>query len=527
MLTYHVRYGDVPPTATATRTQQTKEAAMLQTDRRDVQIAIAGAGLSGLGMAIALRQEGIDDFVVFERAGDLGGTWRDNSYPGCACDIASVLYSYTDEQNPQWSRAFAHQPEIWAYMHEVADRHDVASRMRFDHEVTGAAWNDETDRWEISTSQGDYTAEILVSATGALADPSIPELPGLDRFAGNVFHSARWDHDHDLTGRRVAVVGTGASAIQFVPEIQPTVGHLDLFQRTPPWVLPRGNPPIPRSWQRRFARHPQLLAFARRSVFSLYESFHVGFKHPAVMKLVERRARAHIAEQVADPELRAKLIPDYRLGCKRILGSNAWYPALSQQNVDVVTAGISEVTATGIIDADGVHHEVDTIIFGTGFHVTDMPFADRVHGRGGHTLAEHWRGSPKAHLGMAVTGFPNLFLLLGPNTGLGHNSVLLMIEAQIAYLKRALRYRREHGLATLEPTAEALANYVAEVDRGTQGSVWTAGGCVSWYVDDTGRNSTLWPGSVREYQRRLARFEVGDYTTELPRPLPERVPALV
>jgi cation diffusion facilitator CzcD-associated flavoprotein CzcO len=269
------------------------------------------------------------------------------------------------------------------------------------------------------------------------------------------------------------------------------------------------------------------LAFARRAVFSLYESFHVGFKHPAVMKLVERRARAHIAEQVADPELRAKLIPDYRLGCKRILGSNAWYPALSQQNVDVVTAGISEVTATGIIDADGVHHEVDTIIFGTGFHVTDMPFADRVHGRGGHTLAEHWRGSPKAHLGMAVTGFPNLFLLLGPNTGLGHNSVLLMIEAQIAYLKRALRYRREHGLATLEPTAEALANYVAEVDRGTQGSVWTAGGCVSWYVDDTGRNSTLWPGSVREYQRRLARFEVGDYTTELPRPLPERVPALV
>jgi cation diffusion facilitator CzcD-associated flavoprotein CzcO len=500
---------------------------MFETDRRDVHVAIAGAGLSGLGMAIALREEGIDDFVVFERAGDLGGTWRDNTYPGCACDIASVLYSYTDEPNAGWSRAFAHQPEIWAYMREVAQRHDVASHMRFDHEVTDAAWNAEADRWEITTSQGDYTAAILISATGALADPSMPELPGLDRFTGRVFHSARWDHDHDLTGRRVAVVGTGASAIQFVPEIQPKVGHLHLFQRTPPWVLPRGNPRIPRTWQRRIARHPRLLSLVRNSVFSLYESFHIGFKHPAVMKVVERRARAHIAQQVANPELRAKLIPDYRLGCKRILGSNTWYPALSQENVGVVTAGISEVTATGIVDADGTHHEVDTIIFGTGFHVTDMPFADRVRGRDGQTLAAHWQGSPKAHLGMAVSGFPNLFMLLGPNTGLGHNSVLLMIEAQIAYLKRALRYRRDHGLATLEPTPVAQAAYVEEVDRGTSGSVWTAGGCLSWYVDDTGRNSTLWPGTVRDYQRRLARFEIGDYRTELPHPLPEREPALV
>jgi cation diffusion facilitator CzcD-associated flavoprotein CzcO len=500
---------------------------MLQTDQRHVQIAIAGAGLAGLGMAIALREAGIEDFVVLERAGDLGGTWRDNTYPGCACDIASVLYSYTDEPNPEWSRAFAHQPEIWAYMREVAERHDVASHMRFDHEITDATWKDETDRWEIVTSQGGYTAAILVSATGALADPSIPPLPGLDRFNGRVFHSARWDHDHDLAGRRVAVVGTGASAIQFVPEIQPAVRHLDLFQRTPPWVLPRGNPRIPHRWRQRFARHPKLLSLVRRSVFSLYETFHVGFKHPAVMRVVERRARGHIAAQVADPELRAKLTPDYRLGCKRILGSNTWYPALSQENVDVITTGISEVTASGIVDADGVHHEVDTIIFGTGFHVTDMPFADRVRGRDGDTLAEHWQGSPKAHLGMAVAGFPNLFMLLGPNTGLGHNSVLLMIEAQIAYLERALRYCREHGLARLEPTPAAQAAYVEDVDRDTGGSVWTAGGCLSWYLDESGRNSTLWPGSVREYQRRLARFEIGDYATELPRPHPVREPALV
>jgi cation diffusion facilitator CzcD-associated flavoprotein CzcO len=499
---------------------------MLDADRRDVQIAIVGAGLSGLGMAIALRHEGIDDFVVLERAGDLGGTWRDNSYPGCACDIASVLYSYTNDPNPRWSQAFAHQSEIWAYMQNVAERHDVAGHMRFEHEVLDAAWSDETGRWEITTGHGDYTAEILVSATGALADPSIPDLAGLDRFGGAVFHSARWNHDHDLAGRRVAVVGTGASAIQFVPEIQPRVGRLTLFQRTPPWVLPRGNPRIPVSWQRRFARHPGLLRLARRGVFSLYESFHVGFKHPGVMKLVERRAKAHIAEQVADPDLRAKLMPDYRLGCKRILGSNAWYPALTQPNVDVVTSGIAEITGTGIVDADGVHHEVDTIIFGTGFHVTDMPFAERVRGRDGRSLANHWQGSPKAHLGMSVTGFPNLFMLLGPNTGLGHNSVLLMIEAQIAYLKKALRYRRDHGLSSLEPTQAAQQAYVAEVDRDTAGSVWTAGGCLSWYVDATGRNSTLWPGSVRAYQRRLARFEIGDYATKLPRTLPGREPAL-
>jgi cation diffusion facilitator CzcD-associated flavoprotein CzcO len=291
-------------------------------------------------------------------------------------------------------------------------------------------------------------------------------------------------------------------------------------------VLPRGNPVIPASWQRRFARHPKLLSWLRQSVFSLYESFHYGFKHPAVMKLAERRARAHIAKQVADPELRAKLIPDYRLGCKRILGSDAWYPALCQDNVQVITTGIAEVTPDGVIDTDGKPHEVDTIIFGSGFRVTDMPFGHRVRGRNGDTLTERWQGSPQAHLGMTVGGFPNLFMLLGPNTGLGHNSVLLMIEAQIAYLRQALRYRGEHGLATLEPTVEAQERYVAQLDRQTEGSVWTAGGCLSWYVDQTGRNSTLWPDSVRDYQRRLARFEIGDYTTGLPRHHTAPEPAL-
>jgi cation diffusion facilitator CzcD-associated flavoprotein CzcO len=500
---------------------------MPHTETRDVQIAIAGAGLAGLGMAIALRRDGVEDFVVLERADDLGGTWRDNSYPGCACDIASVLYSYADEQNPGWTHAFAHQPEIHAYIRDVARRHDVARHIRYGHEVLEASWDEDAQRWQLRTSARDFRAEVLISAVGALADPSTPALPGLDAFAGTVFHSARWDHGHDLTGRRVAVVGTGASAIQFVPEIQPRVAHLDLFQRTPPWVLPRGNPVIPARWRRRFARHPRLMSGVRRAVFSIYEAFHVGFQHPAVMKLAERRARGHIARQVADPQLRAKLTPSYRLGCKRVLGSDAWYPAVTQDNVDVLTAAIARVTPDGVLDAEGVHHPADTIIFATGFHVSDVPVSHRIRGRAGELLADRWQGSPKAHLGMSVNGYPNLFMLLGPNTGLGHNSVLLMIEAQIAYLRRALGYRREHGLATLEPTAEAQAAYVATVDRGTEGSVWTAGGCLSWYVDATGRNSTLWPGSVRAYQRRLARFEIGDYDAQLPRRLPEREPALV
>jgi cation diffusion facilitator CzcD-associated flavoprotein CzcO len=503
-----------------------QESAVPTAERRHAHIAIAGAGFSGLGMAIALREDGIEDFVVLERAGDLGGTWRDNTYPGCACDIPSVLYSYSGEQNPGWTRAWASQPEIWAYLHAVARRRDVAGHMRYDHEVLSADWDEEAQRWEIRTSGGDLSADILISATGALADPSIPPLPGLENFTGRVFHSARWDHDHDLRGRRVAVVGTGASAVQFVPEIQPEVEHLTLFQRTPPWVLPRTNPAIPARWRARFDRWPGLLALARSGVFSIQEALHVGFRHPAMMRIAERQARAHIARQVPDPVLRAGVTPDYRLGCKRVLGSNSWYPALGAANVDVVSAGIAEVTPGGIIDGDGCEHPVDTIIFGTGFRVTDPPISHRLRGRGGRLLADRWHGSPRAHLGMAVPGFPNLFLLLGPNTGLGHNSVLLMIEAQIGYVRQALRFRRERGVAALEPTPEAEARWVAAVDRDTEGSVWTAGGCLSWYIDATGRNSTLWPGSVRAYQRRLARLDATDYFTEPVRLLPAPEPAV-
>jgi cation diffusion facilitator CzcD-associated flavoprotein CzcO len=488
------------------------------------EIAIIGAGFSGLGMAMELRKAGQEDFVVLERADDLGGTWRDNTYPGCACDIPSVLYSWTKEQNPDWTTAFAGQPEIWDYMREVVSRHGLEPHLRYGQEVLSVRWLDDAAQWEIETTSATLTADIVVSAAGALADPSIPDLPGLDEFRGTIFHSARWNHEHDLRGRNVAVIGTGASAIQFVPEIQPEVGHLTVFQRTPPWVTPRSNPDIPRRWRTRFEKHPRLLALARSIVFSLQESLHVGFKHPRLMKVLERQALRHLERQVPDPELRAKLTPDYRLGCKRILGSDTWYPAVSADNVDVVTAGIDAITPDGIRDGDGVVHHADTIIFGTGFQVTDPPISHRVHGPDGRTLAEVWQGSPKAHLGMSVAGFPNLFFLLGPNTGLGHNSVLLMIEAQVEYLMSALEWRRQNRVSAIEPRAEAQERFLSEVDSGTKGSVWTAGGCLSWYLDATGRNSTLWPGSVRAYQRLLSNFDAGDYRVHVPRPAPAREP---
>ena len=363
------------------------------------EIAIIGAGLSGLGMAKMLRASGSEDFVVLERASDLGGTWRDNSYPGCACDIPSVLYCYRDEPKPDWTRAYAPQAEIWDYIRGVVARHDLERFVRFGHELTNAAFDENRDRWEIEARgpAGEVhrlTASVLISGCGALADPVIPALAGISDFAGTVFHSARWNHGHPLEGRNVAVVGTGASAIQFVPEIQPRVGRLTVFQRTPPWVLPHTNPDVPLAWREHLARRPRLQALARGAVFSAQEALHVAFQHPRLARVIEQQGRANIRRHVADPELRARLTPDFRLGCKRILRSNTWYPALAQDNVEVVSSGIRELVPDGIIDGHGVRHPVDTIILATGFHVTDPPIADRIHGRDGRALTDVWAGSP-------------------------------------------------------------------------------------------------------------------------------------
>lgn len=462
-------------------------------------------------MAIRLKQAGLHDFVVFERADEVGGVWRDNRYPGCACDVHSHLYSLSFAPNADWSRSFGGQEEIWAYLQRCADEFGIRPHLRLGHEVRAARWHEPTQRWQLETSRGNYSAAVLVAAAGALSTPFVPPLPGLEQFEGTTFHSATWDHNYDLRGRSVAVVGTGASAVQFVPAIQPLVGQLYLFQRTPPWIMPRGDRALSYRQRRIFGRFPWVRQLGRGLIYTLREAMVPAFRDPRLMRLLQRAAERHLAAMVPDPLLRRKLTPNYTLGCKRILSSDDYLPALTQPNVEVITERITAVRPHGLVAADGVERTVDAIIFGTGFHVTDQPIARQIWGRAGRSLAEHWAGSPTAHLGTSVAGYPNLFLLQGPGTGLGHTSVLYMIESQIEHIVGALGYMREHGLAAVEPRPEAQAAYVAALDRSMQGTVWTAGGCASWYLDETGRNSTLWPSFTWQFRRRVRHFNPGEY----------------
>jgi cation diffusion facilitator CzcD-associated flavoprotein CzcO len=479
-----------------------------------VRIAVIGAGFGGIGTAIRLRQRGIDDFLIFERADDLGGTWRDNSYPGCACDVPSNLYSFSFAPHPTWSRSFSPQPEIWDYLRACATRFDLHRRMKFGHDVRGARWDEASGRWLLDTTGGEYSADILVAAGGPLSEPAVPDLPGLATFAGTSFHSARWDHGHDLTGRRVAVIGTGASAVQFVPEIAPKVAALTVFQRTAPWVMPRRDRPLTDAERRLYRTVPAAQRLVRWSLYWAHEMQAVAFLRPRYMALGQRMARRHLERQVPDPDLRARLTPNFTMGCKRVLLSNDYLPALARDNVEVVTEKIAEVRPQGIATVDGAEYPADTIIFGTGFHVTDAPIAERVYGRDGRSLADCWQGSPKAYLGTTVAGFPNLFLLLGPNTGLGHTSVVFMLECQLTYLMSALSYLDGAGVARVEPRPEVQREFVTEVDRRMRPTVWMSGGCASWYLDQTGRNSTLWPGFTWAYRQRLRRFDPAAYVRE-------------
>ena len=493
-----------------------------------VHVAIVGTGFGGLGTAIRLKQEGIHDFVLLERADDVGGTWRDNTYPGCACDVPSHLYSFSFAPNPGWSRRFSPQPEILEYLRGVAARYGILPHVRLGHAVLGTAWDETEQRWRIETVKGPFTADVLVGAAGGLSTPSIPRLQGLDRFEGKVFHSATWDHGVDLTGRDVAVIGNGASAIQFVPEIQPAVGRMVTYQRTPSWILPRANGPVGEGVKSMFRSFPAAQLATRGTIYATTELFGLGFRHPALMKPLQKLALGYIEREVRDPVLRAKLTPNFTLGCKRILFSTKYYRALTQPNVEVVTDGIREITAGGIVTADGRERACNTIIFGTGFEVTNTPFSNAVRGRGGKTLGETWDGSPRAHLGTSVAGYPNFFLILGPNTGLGHTSVVYMIESQIEHVIGAVLYMKKHGVTAVEPKPEAQAAFLADVDRRLGPTVWNTGGCASWYIDKTGRNSTLWPDATWRYRRRVQRFDPAEYvlsTAPRARPGAARKPA--
>src|SRR5579884_4078622 len=476
-------------------------------DQEHVHIIIVGSGFSGLGMAIQLKQHGYQDFLVLERAADVGGTWRENTYPGCACDIPSHLYSFSFVPNPDWSHLYSPQPEILAYLRRCAERFGILEHIRFNCEMHQAMWQQNERHWHLMTTQGPLTADILIVGQGPLTEPAFPHLPGLEGFEGMLFHSARWNHNYDLTGKRVAVIGTGASALQFLPIFQPQVEQLMLFQRTPPWVLPRGNHKIA-AWQRKLFR---LMPFTQRFVRSIlywnHELAVVGFAYqPGVLKLASWRSQRHLQRLVADPLLRAKLTPHYTLGCKRVLVSDDFYPALTQPNVEVVTAPLREVRARSLLTEDGREYDTDVLICGTGFQVTNARFPHLVYGSDGRSLAEKWQMGINAYRGTTVSGFPNLFLLLGPNTGLGHNSIVFMLESQITYILDCLRTMKHREEQAIEVRAQSQEAFNQMIQQHMQNTVWTSG-CASWYLDANGRNTTLWPDFTFSFWWQMRHFD--------------------
>lgn len=477
-----------------------------------VRVAVIGAGFGGLGAAVRLRREGVTDFVVLERAGAVGGTWRDNTYPGCACDVPSHLYSFSFAPNPEWPRNFSGQEHIRAYLERVTDVFGLRSHIRFDSEVRAMRWDAERLLWEIDAGGGALTADVVVSATGPLADPKVPDVPGLSGFPGKVFHSSRWDHSYDLRGKRVAVIGTGASAIQLVPGIQPDVERLTLFQRTPPWVLPRADRRITAAERWLHTRVPATRALRRGALWGIREmQVNLFTRWPDQLGWIEGLATSHMAKAIKDPGMRALLTPDYRIGCKRILLSNDYYPALAQPNVDLVASGLAEVRGSTLVAADGTEAEADAIVFGTGFRVTDLPIAERITGAAGTTLAEEWKDGMAALRGTSAAGFPNFLTIIGPNTGLGNSSMILIIEAQLNYLADFLRQLDVlGGRAALDARPSAVRAWNRRLQQRMQHTVWNTG-CDSWYLDANGRNTVVWPGSTGEFRRVTRRVDLAEY----------------
>jgi cation diffusion facilitator CzcD-associated flavoprotein CzcO len=464
---------------------------------------IVGAGFGGLGMGIALRSAGVDDFVILDKGRDVGGVWSDNTYPGAACDVPSHLYSFSFEPNPKWSRAFAPQPEILAYLQHCGHKYRLHDRIRLRTEVRGARFDEASGRWHVELTSGEtLQARALITACGQLNRPLYPNLPGLDRFRGPAFHSARWDHGVDLTGKRVAMIGTGASAIQIVPSIVDRVGSLQVFQRHAPYLLPKPDREYAAWEQALFAAVPGIQALSRARWYTGHESRVLGFlTMPSLMRMIERMSLRELQKRVVDPELRKKLTPDYPIGCKRILLSNDYYTALCRPNADVVTSAITEVTETGLRTADGRDHALDVLIYGTGFKATEFLAPMAIHGRGGVELSAQWRDGAEAYLGVSVHGFPNLFMLYGPNTNLGHNSIVYMLESQIHYVMECLRALRTRGLRSMDVKSEIEAAHNAEIQAEIKRSVWDQG-CDSWYKTARGKHTNNWPGFTFSYRKR-------------------------
>ncbi len=466
------------------------------------RVAIVGAGFGGIGLAILLKRAGVSH-VLLDKGAQVGGTWRDNTYPGAACDVPSHLYSFSFERKTDWSRRFARQPEILGYLRHCVEEYGLEPRLNT--EVRSAVF--EGGRWLLDTSGGAVSAEVLVCACGQLNRPAMPDLPGLETFEGTMFHSARWNHDHDVTGRNVAVVGTGASAIQFIPHLAEKAARLHVYQRSAAWVIPKPDRSYGPLTKRVYTALPFLQDLDRLRTYLMLESRALGFvRYPALLKPIEHGYRRRLKREVADPELRRRLRPDHPLGCKRVLISDDYLPALQRPNVELITDPIKEVRQNGVVTGDGTFREADTLVFGTGFRATEFLAPMRVTGREGRTLDEAWAGGAEAHLGLTVHGFPNLFLLYGPNTNLGHNSIIYMLESQFRYILACL----DVG-GVLEVKEETQNAFNRELQRRMRRTVWDAG-CTSWYQTDDGKQVNNWPGFTFAYRRATRRPELRDFS---------------
>lgn len=480
----------------------------------DHKVAILGAGFAGLCMGLRLKALGETAFVILEKAHEVGGTWRENTYPGCGCDIPSHLYSYSFEPNPDWPEVYSAQPDILAYIKGVAEKHGLYSHLRFDSEVTGASWDEAAGFWRIRTADGgSVTAEAFVTAWGQLNRPKLPPIEGRDDFAGPAFHSAHWDSSVELAGKRVAVIGNGASAIQFVPEVAKLAGQLSLFQRSPNWIVPRMSRPYTPEEKARFRAEPAAMQAVRDEIFEMAEA-RLAAKRAGTLPVEEVPIPlAHLHAQVADPDLRAKLTPDYEVGCKRVLISNDFYPALTRPNVELVVEAVARMTPEGVIDATGRLHKADVVIYATGFETKSFVGDTAITGLGGRSLGAAWAQGAEAYLGISVAGFPNLFMLYGPNTNLGHNSIIYMIEAQVDYVLQALAQG-----APVAVKAEAMAAYNARIQDELAVTPW-AGTCTSWYKTPEGKILNNWPSTARAYAEAVARFDAEAYeVAKLPEP---------
>jgi cation diffusion facilitator CzcD-associated flavoprotein CzcO len=478
------------------------------------EVLIVGAGFAGLGLAIKLKRQGFNNFLVIDRGNDVGGTWRDNTYPGVACDVPSHVYSFSFRPNPYWSAVRAPGAEIQEYLRTSAREERILPHLRLNEPMELASWNEETDHWIVETPGATYDAHFVVAACGHLADVNLPKIDGVDTFTGHLFHSARWNHDVPLEGKRIALVGSGASGIQLLPELARVASQVVVFQRTPTWIMPSPNPTFSKAQQQLFARYPEAIRELRSETFWGAEAnFAARRGLPKALEAARHMMISHLERSVPDPELRAKLTPDYEVGCKRTLGSDLYYPALQQEHVTLEASALARIDADRAISAEGNAYDIDIIVFATGFEAAQPEFPMHIRGRGGQVLADWWHDGMTAYASNTTHGFPNLFIMNGPNTSSGHNSAIYILEAQMDYILGALDFAHEAGATVLEVTAEAEQAYIDHVRRHSVGTVWVDGGCRNWYTDPrTGALTVTWPDFMHEFRERNARFDPAVYT---------------